>query len=126
MNDIIDMLSEDITVYNTALMIVLSLLCYLWKHYEKIIQNALKQSDKNSTILNEIHEIINNSKFVENEIKENIEELNKKIDELDSRFTDLEKTLIEMNITDKEILKDIENTRKVLEVLQIVKTLINK
>ena len=125
MEDIISLIGDK-SVYSTMLIVVLFLLSYLWKHYEKVIKSLLRQNDKNTDILNEIHEIIRNSKFVEDEINENIEELNNKLNELINRFVELEKTLIEMNVTDKEILKDVENTRKVLEVLQIVKTLVRK
>ena len=125
MNELIDILKTD-SSYNTLLIVCLSGLCYLWKHYDKIIRTFIKQSDKNFNLLNEIKEIVKNSNLIESSISDSIEDLNRKIDDLERRLGDLERILVETKTTDKEILKDIETVRKSMEILQIVRTLSKK
>ena len=125
MLDLLELLKNDMS-YNTILVVFLGLLCYLWKHYEKIVRSFIKQNSKNNDILTEILEIVKNSSFVEGTISDSIDDLNYKIDNLERRLNDLEKILIETNTTDREILKDIETIRKSIEILQIIRTISKK
>lgn len=125
MDDFINLIHDEFS-YKAILTGILIIFGFLWKHYEKILKVFLKQNSKNSDMLSELRDVVQSTKFIETTIEEGISDLNSKIENLEGRLYSLEKTLIETKTTDKEILKDVENIRKSIEILQIIKSIGSK
>lgn len=94
---------------------------YLWKHYQKVLKITIGQTDRNHEILNEINEISKSSKLTEEIINDNIEKLGTQITNLENRLFDLEKMCLNNNISNKQVIDEINNIRKSIEIFHAIK-----